>query len=253
MNLFRSAATVSSFTLLSRVTDSLRDLLIARLFGASAETDAFAVAFRLPNLLRRIFAEGAFSQAFVPILAECPRAQGADANPQSSGRTSPRRSFWSLAGRHDRRRDRCAGPGVADRHGLRRRPGGVRTGDAHDALDVSVHPVHVAGRAAAGVLNTFTELRGAGVHAGAAELSRSSRCALFLAPRLRAADHGARLCGAARRRAATRPCNCRRSRVSACDPASGGRAPGARRRLSAPGAQARWGRRCSRSRSRRSA
>jgi putative peptidoglycan lipid II flippase len=78
MNLLRSAATVSSFTLLSRITGLIRDLLIARLFGAGAETDAFAVAFRLPNLLRRIFAEGAFSQAFVPILAEARTREGAD-------------------------------------------------------------------------------------------------------------------------------------------------------------------------------
>ena len=78
MNLLRSAATVSSFTLLSRITGLIRDLLIARLFGAGAETDAFAVAFRLPNLLRRIFAEGAFSQAFVPILAEARVRHGED-------------------------------------------------------------------------------------------------------------------------------------------------------------------------------
>jgi putative peptidoglycan lipid II flippase len=57
-------------TFVSRVLGFVRDLLIARLFGAGAATDAFFVAFKLPNLLRRIFAEGAFSQAFVPILAE---------------------------------------------------------------------------------------------------------------------------------------------------------------------------------------
>lgn len=70
MSLFRAAATVSSFTLLSRVTGLARDIIIAMAFGASALTDAFWVAFRIPNLLRRLFAEGAFTQAFVPILAE---------------------------------------------------------------------------------------------------------------------------------------------------------------------------------------
>ena len=69
MNLLRSAATVSGFTLLSRITGLVRENLTATVFGASALTDAFFVAFRLPNLLRRMFAEGAFSQAFVPILA----------------------------------------------------------------------------------------------------------------------------------------------------------------------------------------
>jgi putative peptidoglycan lipid II flippase len=70
LNLLRAAATVSGLTLMSRVTGLVRDLIISRVFGASAETDAFNVAFRLPNLLRRLFAEGAFQQAFVPILAE---------------------------------------------------------------------------------------------------------------------------------------------------------------------------------------
>ncbi|MEI2414978.1 murein biosynthesis integral membrane protein MurJ [Orrella sp. JC864] len=68
MNLLRSAGLVSSFTLLSRITGLVRDVLIARAFGAGPLTDAFWVAFRIPNLLRRLFAEGAFAQAFVPIL-----------------------------------------------------------------------------------------------------------------------------------------------------------------------------------------
>lgn len=70
MSLLRSAATVSGLTLISRITGLIRDILIARTFGASPLTDAFWVAFRIPNLLRRLFAEGAFSQAFVPILGE---------------------------------------------------------------------------------------------------------------------------------------------------------------------------------------
>ncbi len=69
MNLLRAAYTVSLLTLVSRITGLAREVLIARYFGASAWTDAFNVAFRLPNLLRRLFAEGAFSQAFIPILA----------------------------------------------------------------------------------------------------------------------------------------------------------------------------------------
>ncbi|SFQ10209.1 putative peptidoglycan lipid II flippase [Nitrosomonas cryotolerans] len=57
-------------TFVSRVLGFLRDVLIARIFGVGMATDAFFVAFRIPNLLRRLFAEGAFSQAFIPILAE---------------------------------------------------------------------------------------------------------------------------------------------------------------------------------------
>ena len=70
MNLLRTLATVSGMTLLSRILGFVRDFVIAREFGAGAMTDAFFVAFKLPNLLRRMFAEGAFSQAFVPILGE---------------------------------------------------------------------------------------------------------------------------------------------------------------------------------------
>ena len=70
MNLLRALATVSSLTMVSRVLGFVRDFFIARIFGASLVTDAFFVAFKIPNLLRRMFAEGAFSQAFVPILAE---------------------------------------------------------------------------------------------------------------------------------------------------------------------------------------
>jgi len=79
MNLLKSLAAVSSITLLSRVLGFIRDTIIARTFGAGMATDAFFIAFKLPNLLRRIFAEGAFSQAFVPILAEYKSQQGEEA------------------------------------------------------------------------------------------------------------------------------------------------------------------------------
>jgi len=76
MNLHKTLAAVSGMTMVSRVTGLLREILFARAFGASAYTDAFNIAFRIPNLLRRLFAEGAFSQAFVPILAEYKSQKG---------------------------------------------------------------------------------------------------------------------------------------------------------------------------------
>jgi putative peptidoglycan lipid II flippase len=76
VSLFKSASTVSALTLVSRITGLVRELLIASTFGASALTDAFNVAFRIPNLFRRLFAEGAFSQAFVPVLASTRAQQG---------------------------------------------------------------------------------------------------------------------------------------------------------------------------------
>jgi putative peptidoglycan lipid II flippase len=76
MNLLKALVTVGGMTLVSRVFGFIRDAVIARAFGAGLYTDAFFVAFRLPNLLRRVFAEGAFSQAFVPILAEYKTRRG---------------------------------------------------------------------------------------------------------------------------------------------------------------------------------
>jgi putative peptidoglycan lipid II flippase len=76
MNLLRSLLTISGLTLVSRILAFVRDVLIARVFGAGMATDAFFVAFKLPNLLRRMFAEGAFSQAFVPIFGEYSNRRG---------------------------------------------------------------------------------------------------------------------------------------------------------------------------------
>src|SRR3989339_489038 len=76
MNLLKALAAISSLTLVSRILAFVRDVLIARVFGAGAATDAFFVAFKLPNLLRRLFAEGAFSQAFVPIFGEYRNRRG---------------------------------------------------------------------------------------------------------------------------------------------------------------------------------
>lgn len=68
--LLRSSGVVSIMTMVSRVFGLVRDMVIAYTFGAGAGADAFFLAFRIPNLFRRLFAEGAFSQAFVPVLSE---------------------------------------------------------------------------------------------------------------------------------------------------------------------------------------
>lgn len=67
--LLQSTSVVSAMTLLSRITGLLRDIILARFFGATLVMDAFIVANRIPNMLRRFFAEGAFSQGFVPVMA----------------------------------------------------------------------------------------------------------------------------------------------------------------------------------------
>ena len=68
--MFKSLSTVGAYTLLSRILGFVRDLVYAHVFGANALTDAFFVAFKIPNFLRRLFAEGAFATAFVPVLTE---------------------------------------------------------------------------------------------------------------------------------------------------------------------------------------
>ena len=78
MNLLKALSTVSGMTLVSRITGLARESLKATAFGAGLQMDAFEAAFRLPNILRRLFAEGAFSQAFVPIFAEYRRQRGDD-------------------------------------------------------------------------------------------------------------------------------------------------------------------------------
>lgn len=75
-SILRRAATVGGMTMISRVLGFVRDVVIARFFGASAEADAFFVAFKIPNFFRRLTAEGAFSQAFVPVLSDVLHQKG---------------------------------------------------------------------------------------------------------------------------------------------------------------------------------
>ncbi len=77
--IIKAAATVGGMTMISRVLGFVRDMVIARYFGASMGADAFFVAFKIPNFFRRLFAEGAFSQAFVPVLAEAKEKRGHEA------------------------------------------------------------------------------------------------------------------------------------------------------------------------------
>ncbi len=78
MALLRSAMTVGGMTLLSRLLGFVRDVLMAALLGAGAVAEAFVVAFRLPNLFRRFFGEGAFNAAFVPLFARRLEGEGAE-------------------------------------------------------------------------------------------------------------------------------------------------------------------------------
>ena len=146
MNLLRALATISSMTLLSRVLGLARDFFIARVFGAGLATDAFFVAFRIPNLLRRLFAEGAFSQAFVPILGEYRNRQTPEETRELVDCVASV-LFVALVvaaalGVARRAADRLRhGPGVC------RRCGQVRAHGGDAAHHFPVHPVHLAGGA----------------------------------------------------------------------------------------------------------
>lgn len=77
-SLFKSTAVVGSMTMISRFFGFIRDMVTAHLFGAGAAFDAFSVAFKIPNFMRRLFAEGSFSQAFVPVLSEYQKTKSHD-------------------------------------------------------------------------------------------------------------------------------------------------------------------------------
>lgn len=77
-SLLRSTSLVSLMTFISRIMGFARDMILAQLFGAQAGMDAFIIAFKIPNFMRRLFAEGAFSQAFVPVLAEYQKTRNHD-------------------------------------------------------------------------------------------------------------------------------------------------------------------------------
>ncbi|OYV32157.1 MAG: murein biosynthesis integral membrane protein MurJ [Thiomonas sp. 20-64-5] len=96
MNLLKAASTISLLTLTSRITGLVREIMVATFFGASAWTDAFNVAFRLPNLLRRMFAEGAFSQAFVPLLSQTRQTKSPEQTQELIDQVSTA-LFWILA------------------------------------------------------------------------------------------------------------------------------------------------------------
>ncbi|MDR2412006.1 MAG: hypothetical protein LBD66_00125, partial [Holosporales bacterium] len=76
--LFRSVSTIGSFTILSRISGFIRDMLVASCVGANALTDAFLVAYKLANVLRRLFAEGAFSASFLPVFSRVLMQDGKD-------------------------------------------------------------------------------------------------------------------------------------------------------------------------------
>jgi putative peptidoglycan lipid II flippase len=94
--LFKSTLVVSSMTMISRVLGFIRDMLIAHIFGVSLATDAFFVVFKIPNFLRRLFAEGAFAHVFVPVLSDYKENSSKDALKQFIDKTAGTLSVFLL-------------------------------------------------------------------------------------------------------------------------------------------------------------
>ena len=92
----KATVAVSSMTLVSRILGFVRDMLIARLFGVDLATDAFFVAFKIPNLLRRLFTEGAFAHALVPVMAKYAQQGDKTALKQFIGKTAGTIAAWAL-------------------------------------------------------------------------------------------------------------------------------------------------------------
>ncbi len=141
----RSTSVVGGFTLLSRVSGLVRDMAYSHAFGAGTLMDAFLVAFKIPNFLRRLTAEGAFSQAFVPVVSEYKVRRGEDEVRDLVGGVAGTLGLGLFVDHRGRcRGGAAAGPAVRAR--FPRRCGAVRPDGRHAPAHLPVHPLHVAGR-----------------------------------------------------------------------------------------------------------
>ena len=166
---FRSTSIVGAYTLLSRVTGLLRDMVYSRMFGAGPLMDAFLVAFKIPNFMRRLFAEGAFSQAFVPVVSEYKVAARARRGARAGRRRRRNARLVPLGRDHHRRRRRrrcsccCSRPDFA--------PTAARFDLAVEMLRWTFPYLLFISLAAlaGGVLNSYGKFARAGVHVDAHE------------------------------------------------------------------------------------
>ena len=164
----RSTSIVGGYTLLSRVTGLLRDMVYSRMFGAGVLMDAFLVAFKIPNFMRRLFAEGAFSQAFVPVVSEYKvRSTHDEVRELVDGAAGTLASFLALVTVVGDRRG--AAPRAAVRARVSRGGGEVRSHGRDAALDVPVPALHLARGARGRRAQQLRPVRRARVHLDAAQ------------------------------------------------------------------------------------
>ena len=174
-------------TLLSRITGLARDIAFSAWFGSGPVMDAFTVAFKIPNLMRRFFAEGAFSQAFVPVISEYRTHRSHAETRELVGHVRARSA--RAVRRHGRRSRRGAGPGPRVCAGLRRRRRAVRARRRHAAFHVPVHAVRLVDGARGQRAERAPAVRRRGVHARAAE-RRHDHVRRFIGPLLERPELG---------------------------------------------------------------
>jgi hypothetical protein len=179
VSLLRNFATVGGATLSSRVLGFVRDILMAAALGTGPVADAFVVAFRFPNLFRRLFAEGAFNSAFVPLFARTLGGRG----PRGCQGIRAGGDGWPVDGsgaRHGGRDDRHAGPDADFGTGLHWRPGKIRSDGVSDPdhLPLSDPGFHLG--ADIGRVERAWPVRGGSLCADTAQCG-FDRCALGLA------------------------------------------------------------------------
>ena len=140
--LIKGFVTVGGWTMLSRLLGFARDILIARFLGTGVAAEAFFVAFSLPNMFRRFFAEGAFNMAFVPLYAKKLEAEGEDADAFARDAVAGMVMILTLFSVFGHRVHARPGPG----HGQRvRRRRAVLVGRHLRAHRISLYPVHIIG------------------------------------------------------------------------------------------------------------
>ena len=223
MNLYRAIGSIGGLTMVSRVLGFARDMIGSRVLGASHANDAFNLAFLLPNIFRRLFAEGAFSSGFVPLFSRRLAAGGhEDAQAFSNEILAvfmPALLLVTIV-------FEIFMPGViaAGRAGdYRRRPGQVRAGGRADPLDLPLSAVHQPGRPALGRAQFADPLRGRRLRPGPAQ-RRADRRAARRAVRRQDRDrplHGDR--GARRRHRSSSLCAGSRSAAPGSSCTSAGR------------------------------
>ena len=171
MKLYRGFATVGAMTILSRVLGFVRDVLIAAVLGTSVVADAFFVAFRVPNMFRRLFAEGAFDAAFVPLFAKRLHGDGLEAARAFAGQALCRSYCSSSSPSPSSARSPCRGSCCCSRRASADDPEKFALAVLLARIALPLSRLHVVGRALYRRAQRARPLRHRRLHADACSTS----------------------------------------------------------------------------------